>query len=93
MSERRHVLTKVRVGDYICLSNDESTLWRFTRYEDGRVLGLECDFDVKEFWWARRTPWSTAERLLDHSEVDDLPWEDVRSLIPTRREALEMVTG
>lgn len=40
---RKWAMTRVRRGDYICLSNDQHTVWRFHQHIDGRALGLKCD--------------------------------------------------
>jgi hypothetical protein len=85
---RKYALIKLDTGDYLCPSNDKSTLWRFQRYEDGRFYGLDVDYEARTFWRVLRRPMPTefTEHLLD---VGD--WTEVQVWLPTRAAALAVV--
>lgn len=56
-AERRHVLVKVAAGDYVLLSNDGRTLWRFVAYEEDGSGQVSAD--GKRWRTLRGTYWNT----------------------------------
>ena len=95
MEGRKYALIKVAAGDYLCPSNDGETLWRFHTYEDGRVAGLEVDYEVRTFWRAVYIPLAKVE----NQPVNDLPgpWDDVWIesdwFLPTRKAAIDRMVA
>lgn len=55
IAERKYVLTKVAVGDYLLPSNDGKTIWRIHRYTEGPTTGLDWPRD-RDVWGVWRWP-------------------------------------
>lgn len=93
LESRKYALTLVRAGDYLCPSNDGATLYRFSRYEDGRLAGLVCEFDLRDFWMVQSMP-MPPQGALDLDEVWAWDtWHTVADSFPTRSAALAYVFG
>lgn len=88
---RKYALTKLEAGDYVCPSNDGEMLWRFCRYQDGRVCGLDVDYELRTFWSTMRAPMAAAQRSLDRDE--DIQWNGWEYMLASRADALRSVFG
>lgn len=88
LPERLHVLSKYDSGDWLCWANDGTTLWRFQRYEDGAVNGLDVDYDFRTFWRALYLP---AARDLPINTIDGYPWREAAQWLPSRQAAIDVM--
>lgn len=89
--ERKFVLTKVGVGDYLLPGNDGRTLWRLRTYEDGASFGLEhYDHDFTRWGLYRYVhPLRSFDIQFTKDELDEWDlWETVDTDFPTRRAAI-----
>jgi len=93
MSERRYALTKVRSGDYLCLSNDGTRLWRFMTYEDGSAFGLDVDYVRRTFWRVQYADMAeiTEVHARDADILDPMYWVDEQVHLPTRQAAINVM--
>lgn len=93
--ERKYVLTKLGVGDYLLPSNDAQTLWRIRSYEDGPTWGLDPEVFPRDFklWSIYRWTGNAedAHAIAASVENDDFDlWETYdQGGYRTRREAVE----
>lgn len=90
---RKWAMTRVAAGDYICLSNDQQTVWRFHQHIDGRSLGLICNYDERTFW---RACYMTIEKakalgpkLYESDRWDERVWIESDWHLPSRKAAVE----
>lgn len=92
---RKYALTKLGAGDYLCPSNDGSTVWRFQTYHDGHAFGLDVPYECRTFWMASSIDYDKARDQIDRGvEINDLEWwDDVYRHLPSRSQALETVFG
>lgn len=92
VTARKYRMMRLKAGDYICPSNDELTLWRFHQHIDGRVFGLECDYEERTFWRAIWMPMDVAREMgpaLADSNPWEKPWHEADWYLPTRHAAIE----
>jgi hypothetical protein len=84
-------MRRVDSGDYVCWSNDRTRLWRFHRYEDGRIHGLEVTYESRTFW---RACWVTADEAGTFTGLPnpwDPPWHGVSEMLPSRQAAIDVM--
>jgi hypothetical protein len=95
MTTRRYALTKVRSGDYLCLSNDGTRLWRFTLYQDGSDLGLDVDYKLRTFWRVQYSHMSEITEVQSRQGdiLDPMYWFDRQVNLPTRQAAINVMLG
>jgi hypothetical protein len=96
MTSRQYALTRLRTGDYLCPSNDRTTLWRFRKYwEDGSLEDGNGGTITGHFWEVYSCPLPTDAQLqmavYDDPDLWTLPWQTAESLLKTRREAIEVM--
>ena len=93
MAERKWAMTKIGPGDWLCLSNDKRTVWRFHKHVDGTAHGLECDYYERTFWRAVYMPVEVfeadVERWVDPSSAWAAEWREAGWYLPTRSAAIE----
>lgn len=88
---RERALTRLRAGDYLCVSNDLSTVYRFRSYGDGRAAGLlDVAYEWRTFWSVSSVPF---DDFMDAADVDGMEWRTHSDHHPSRRAALESVYG
>lgn len=88
--QRKFVLSKVGPGDYLLLSNDGTTLWRFRTYEDGPSTGImdwPRDLTFWSIWRYVRRISTQHPGVVDTEDWDQ--WEHVDSSYKSRREAID----
>lgn len=102
---RRYALTKYADGDYLVPSNDGSTLWRVSRYDEGGTLTeTRADGSTRvvrgQFWqtWKWTGTPGDAESALARADslfdfLTDGRWSNWSSLHRTRGDALEDIFG
>ena len=66
MPERKWQMRRLGAGDYVCWSNNMARLWRFYRYQDGKIHGLDVKYEARDFWLAAWMP-EAEVHLLDAS--------------------------
>lgn len=99
MSERIYPLTRIREGDYCLLSNDGTTLWRISKYDE---TGLGEYQDAKGKWhkilgsfWQTAKYRGSIDALADPAHgnwetfLDWEQWDHWASGFTTRRGAVE----
>jgi hypothetical protein len=93
MTTRRYALTKVRSGDYLCLSNDGTRLWRFTLYQDGSDFGLDVDYKRRTLWRVQFADMAeiTEVQSRDGDILDPMYWADEQVHLPTRQAAINVM--
>lgn len=90
---RAYALTKLQPGDWLCLSNDGRRVWRFHTFEDGKVHGLDVDYECRTFWRAVWVDRATFEEW----GYDDIPspwnrpWVEGDTYLPTRTAAINLM--
>lgn len=89
MPDRKYVLTKVASGDYLLPSNDGTRMWRIVRYTDMVASGNGKRPTPRDFWAA----WRWRKHVHPTAEFPDLEdwseWEEMDSLLATRKEAID----
>lgn len=92
-AKRKFALVKVAAGDWLLPSNDERTLWRLRRYEDGPSYGLDPEVFPTDFsaWqlWRYRHPLVAAVRRVDDDLHDWDQWDLISQHHKTRGEAID----
>ncbi len=90
ITQRKYALVKVKPGDYLLPGNDRTTLWRITRYEDGKRHGLEEGPEIVTRWELRKWHAPISDAELQRVDVDAWElWENEASSLLTRAEAIE----
>jgi hypothetical protein len=87
--ERKYALRRIKAGDYLLFSNDATTLWRISRYEDGPSHGLDDWPKDRTFWaiWKWETPIVMGETAIEIDNWDR--WEFVEGFDETRQSAID----
>lgn len=91
--ERRYAMTRIGPGDYLLPSNDTQTIWRLWRYTDGPSFGLDDWSRDRELWSLWRWTGATGPGSFIDTSVDSTRWEEVATMLPTRRKAIDIALG
>ncbi len=87
--KRKYALRRLEAGDYLLIGNDDVTLWRISRYEDGPSHGLK-DWPRDRMVWGLRkweTPVVLGETAIELENWDR--WEFWEGTFDTRQEAID----
>lgn len=84
--ERKFQMVRLSAGDWLLPDNDERTLWRIQRYDDGADYGLDVAFASRSFWRLMRCRYEIGE---DIDITEDAAWVEVHSWLPTRQAAID----
>lgn len=87
--ERKYALRRVKAGDYIFFSNDQQTLLRVARYEDGPSHGIKDWPKDRMFWgvWKWETPIVLGQTAIELANWDR--WQFFDGFNDTRQEAID----
>lgn len=88
MTKRAHTLVRIRVGDYLLLSNDGRTLWRLSTYEeDGSAVRGDGSEVVGKFWGLWRYRRDVSRGMTVSADWSDFEMWD--SLLRRRKDAVQ----
>lgn len=92
MAERKWQMRRLDAGDYVCWSNDLTRLWRFHSYVDGKIGGLEVEWN-RTFWRACWVSREVAETFTDEIPNQwESPWVSSGSEnLPSRQAAVDVM--
>lgn len=105
VSPREWAMQRMGPGDWLCWSNDRTTVWRFHHHVDGAAHGL-CDHEGRPVAYTERTYWRAVymgaddfrAEVLRAAESDDYPdvmgpwgplWTEAAQYLPTRQAAID----
>lgn len=100
LPRRLYQMIRLGAGDWLCLSNDGTELWRFHHHIDGAALGL-CNGDGTPVAYQERTYWRAVHCPLvavagrggsirpdAMGDPWEAPWVEDDWYLPTRQAAI-----
>lgn len=91
LEPRAYAMHRIGPGDWLAFSNDLATRYRIHSYTDGRIHGLDVNYQARTFWRVAKMPATRITADLACGDPWNPAWEEVDWMLPTRRAALEAV--